>query len=250
VKRKKRGCLISGVVFIAIILCLLLFLEFVVPWRVTNLVQEQVQTDLKLNEKPVVRIEMHPLVYNLIVGRIDNVYIKAKDVKTKQDFTIDTIEVDVDGLRFNTLQVLKTRRPVVNNIDGGEIKVVLSEKAVNDLVSGQLPGSHVKLEKGNLKFTGDLPYLLPGFTYTVSGTVSVLPDNVLEFKPVPQDIAGLPVPQEIKDYLGGALAIKYGLEEIPDGLEITGVEVSPGKMTFNASIITLDGIVDSVSGGI
>lgn len=246
---KKHGCLIGLALFLLFFAGLSLFVEFAVPVRIQSLIADKMQQSLKLQERPEVLVSMHPLIYKLIIGRIDSVYVKVTNLKAKEGFTVDLAEVQVKGVKFDPLSLLRTRQPSVDSINEGQIRVVLSEKAVNDLVGGQLPGSKVKLEKGKIKYTGGLPYLLPGFTFTVSGTVAVLPDNTLAFKPAPEKIAGLPVPQEIKDYLRDALAIEYRVLELPEGVVLTGAEVTPGKMTIEASIDSLNGIIQSAMGG-
>lgn len=248
--KKKHGCLTALAVFFAIILALYLFLEFAVPARISTLIEDQMQTELGLDERPIVKVSMHPLAYKLIVGRIDSIYIKATSVQADEGIKAETLEATVKGIKFNTLRVLQTRQPIVDKIDDGEIKAVLSEAAVNDLFGAQLPGSRVKLGKGKLTYSGELPYLLPGFTYTISGTVRVLPDNIISFKPVPEDIAGLMVAQEVKDYLGDTLEVDYAVHEVPDGIVLTGIGIEPGKMTVKASIISIQTVIQGAAGGI
>lgn len=246
---KKHGCLIGLALFLFLFAGLSLFVEFAAPVRIQSLIADQMQENLKLQERPEVLVSMHPLLYKLIIGRIDSAYVKATNFKAKEGFTVDLAEAQIKGIKFYPLKLLRTRQPSADGIDEGQIRVVLSEKVVNDLVGGQLPGLKVKLEKGQIKYMGDMPYLLPGFTFTVLGTVSVLPDNTLAFDPVPKEIAGLPVPQEIKDYLVDALTIGYRVIELPDGVVLSTVEVAPGKMTIEASIDSLDGILQNAQGG-
>jgi hypothetical protein len=247
--KKKHGCLVSlGLLFVFFIV-LSLFVEFAAPIMIQSLAADQIQQSLKLREKPEVAISVHPLLYKLIIGRIDSVSVKAVNIDAKEGYTVDSVDVQIKGIKFNTLRLLKTRQPAIEGIDEGQIRVVLSEKAVNVLVAGQLPGAKVKLVKDRMKYTGDLPYVLPGFSFTVPGTVSVLPDNTLAFNPVPEEIQNLPVPQEIKDYLADALAIKYRVLELPEGVTMTTAKVTPGKLTIDASIDTLDNLVQSVAGG-
>ncbi len=247
--KKKHGCLVTLLIFALIFFVVSLFVEFAAPIRIQSLVADQLRQSLKLTENPTVKINMHPLLYKLIIGRVDSVYVKASNVDAKEGFTVDTAEVQIKGIKFNLQTLLKTRQMSVERIDEGQIRVVLSEKAVNDLVGGRLPGSKVKLDKGKVTYTGDLPYLLSGFTFTVSGTVAILPDNTLAFKPSPEDIAGLAAPQEVKDYLGDALSIDYRVLELPDGVNLTKVTVTPGKMTIEATIDSLDNIIQTAAGG-
>lgn len=247
--KKKHGCLVSFGLLLIFFIVLSLFVEFAVPIRIQSLAADQIQQSLKLKEKPEVAISMHPLLYKIIIGRIDRVSVKAVNIDAKEGFTVDSADVQIEGIKFNTLRLLKTRQPAIEGIDEGQIRVVLSEKAVNVLVGGQLPGSKVKLEKGRVMYTGDLPYVLPGFNFTIPGTVSVLPDNTLAFNPVQEEVQSLPAPQEIKDYLTDALAIKYRVLELPEGVTITTAKVTPGKLTIDASIDSLDNIIQSVAGG-
>jgi len=162
--KKKHGCLIALAVLLFIFIALSVFLEFAVPARVEALIGDRLQQDLKTKEKPVVQVSMHPLLYKLIVGRIDSVYVKIRNVDVKNGLVVDSAEAFIKGISFDPVRIIRTRQPSVKSIDEGQIKVVLSEKAVNDLVGGQLPGSHVKLVKGRVLFTGDLSYILSGFT--------------------------------------------------------------------------------------
>lgn len=246
---KKHGCLVGLALFLFLFAGLSLFVEFAAPVGIQSLIADKMQQSLKLQERPEALVSMHPLIYKLIIGRIDSAYVKATNFKAKEGFTVDLAEVQVKGVKFDPLRLLRTRQPSVDSIDEGQITVVLSEKAVNNLIGGQLPGLTVKLENNQIKYTGDLPYLLPGFRFNISGTVSVLPDNTLAFDPVPTEIAGLPVPQEIKDYLVDALTIGYRVIELPDGVGLSTVEVAPGKMTIEASIDSLDGILQNAPGG-
>ncbi len=248
--KKKHGCLITLIILLLFFIVISLLVEFAAPLRVESLIADQIQQGLKLSDTPTVKINMHPLLYKLAIGKIDSVYIKADNIDTKEGLSVQTAEVTIKGIKFNPVRLLQTRQPSVDNIDEGQVRVVLSEKAVNDLVGGQLPGSTVKLAKGKVIFTGDLPYLLPGYIFTVSGTVVVLPDNTLSFKPNMNEIAGLPVPQEVKDYLGDALAIDYRVLELPDGVTLTKVTVAPGKMTIEATIDSLDDIIQTAAGGV
>jgi hypothetical protein len=246
---KKHGCLYGFLVFLLFFTAISLFVEFAAPIRIQTLIAEQMRQGLKLQETPEVKISMHPLLYKLVVGQIDSVYVKATNIDAKEGFTVDMAEVNIKGIKFDTMALLRTRQPTVSGIDEGQIRIVLSEKAVNDLIGGQLPGATVKLEKGRIKYSGDLPYDLPGFTFALTGTVTVMPDNVLLFKPTLEEIAGLPVPQEIKDYLANALAVEYRVLELPEGVVMTAATVTPGKMTIDASIDSLDEIIQSAAGG-
>jgi len=246
---RKHGCLVTLLLLLVFFTTLSLFVEFATPIRVRYLIADQLRQSLRLRETPTVRVSLHPLLYKLVIGRVDDVYVKVSDIDAKEGFTIDSAEVQIKGVKVDMLNLLRTRQLSVERIDEGQIRVVLSEKAVNDLIGGQLPGSKVKLEKGKIAYTGDLPYLLPGFSFTVSGTVSVLPDNTLSFKPAPEDIDKLAVPQEVKDYLGDALSIDYRVLELPDGVTLTGVKVTPGQMTIEASIESLDAIIQTSVGG-
>ncbi len=248
-KRKKHGCLVTLALLLVFFITLSLFVEFATPIRVQYLIADQLQQSLMLRDAPTVRVSIHPLLYKLIIGRVDSVYVKVTDVDAKEGFTVDSAEVRIEGVKVDMVKLLRTRQLKVQRIDEGQIRVVLSEKAVNDLVGGQLPGSKVKLEKGKVVYTGDLPYLLPGFSFTISGTVSVLPDNTLSFRPSPEEIDGLAVPQEVKDYLGDALAIDYRVLELPDGVILTDAKVTTGQMSIEASIESLDDIMQASVGG-
>lgn len=242
-KKNRRGWLILVSVVLIGLIAFFLFLEFAVPVRLESLIADKLQSSLNLKKKPVVKVDMFPAAVKIFTGRIDRVYFKAENATLNEGFPAKEVETEIKGIRFDPLRVLKTRQPSIKGMDEGWVKIVLSEQTVNALVADRFPGAVVKLEKGRFHFTGEMTFSDPAFVIDILGSIVVLRDNRLGFRPQVDQIAALPVSQEVKDYLMNALTTEYKVDNMPQGLTLTGVTLNPGTLTIECSIDALDDLV-------
>jgi hypothetical protein len=190
---------------------------------------------------------MHPNLIKFIMGRADSIFIDARDFTLPDGLTIDRATIEMKGISFEPWTLIKTKQlTAVRGLDSGQAVIVVSEEAVNDLVAPRLPGATVRLEKARFRYIGDLEYLVPGVQLEIVGAVQVLPENKIRLVPDSGQIEALPAPQEVKDYLAGALAVEYWLEDIPEGIELTKVDIRPGRMIITADILDLDFLIMGV----
>jgi hypothetical protein len=249
IKKKRHTGLATFAIVIASVAILTIGLEMVVTARTQSLVAAQVEASLKTEQTPSVIISMHPILYKFFAGRIDRFYIKAEGFKMKYGAFIDTAEIELKGVKFGPMNLIKTKQmAALKSMDSGTARIVLSEQAVNDLVAERLPGGTVKLEKGAFRYVADMPYVLPGVTINALGDVTVMPDNTLRFKPKPGELEKLDIPQDIKDYLISALAVDYKLEDVPPGIELSKVTIDTGRLIIDADILDLTFLSSGVSG--
>ena len=248
VKKRRKG-LATFFIILAVIGVMSVGLELVVTVRTQDLAAKQIDTSLKPDQIPKVIISMHPIIYKFFAGRIDRVYIEATGFKLKYGTLVEKAGVDLKGLNFSPMNAIKTRQlTAIKSVDSGTVRIVLSEEAVNILIADRLPGGTVKLEKGAFRYVAEMPYVLPGVRIEVLGEVTVLPDNTLRFKPKAGELEKLDIPQDIKDYLIGALAVDYKLEDVPAGIELSKVTLSAGRLTIDADITDLSFLSTGVTG--
>ena len=249
--KKKAGCLSTLLIAILVFAALSVALEFVLTAKTQSLAAEQIGENLKTQRTPKLEISMHPIIVKYVMGRIDRIYLEAVDFKMSYGLQITKATVELNDVRFDPWQLIKTRRlSAVKSVDSGTAKIVLSEQAVNDLVAQRLPGSAVKLEKGRFRYIGDLSNVFPGATLDVAGEIKVLPDNTVRFAPAAGTIEQLPLPQDVKDYLANALLVEYRIEDIPEDMELTRITVAPGRLTLEADILSLDFLTQGVKGAV
>ncbi|MFH1737193.1 MAG: DUF2993 domain-containing protein [Actinomycetota bacterium] len=231
---KRRGCLLALLVALIVFAAVSLFLEFYIPMKVADFYAARIKTSLKLQRKPEITIDMHPFLYKLAIGEVDRVTFSAEDVSIPERPAVSKIDAEVKGIRFNLLEIIKMRQPAaIKRIDEGSARIVLSEKAVNDFMAWQLAGSTIKLEEDGLWYVTSLSYIGAGTTMNAPGDITVITGDTVAFQPDIDRIAVLPLSQEEKDYLAGALAVKYRIDEMPEG-------VSLKKITVEAVRIIID----------
>lgn len=236
-KGKKRGCLLALFIVLFLFAAASLFLEFYVPSKAADLAAEKIKTSLKLKKKPEITINMHPLLYKMAIGEVDLVSISAEDVKLPERPEVSKVDAEVKGIHFSLLDIIKTRQPAaIKRIDEGSARIVLSEKAVNELMANSLAGSTIKLEEDGLWYVTSLPYFGAGTAMSIPGDITVITGDTVAFQPDLDRIAVLPLSQEEKDYLAGALAVKYRIDEMPEGVSLKKVTVEAGRMIIDCEL--------------
>lgn len=239
VKKRHKG-LATLLIVVAVIAVLSVGLEMVVTARTQGLVAAQVDASLNPEQMPNVIISMHPIIYKFFAGRIDRVEIEASGFTMKYGTVVDNATIVLNGLKFDPMNLIKTKQlAAIKSMDSGTARIVLSEEAVNILVADRLPGGTVKLEKGGFRYVADMPYVLPGVKIEALGDVTVMPDNTLRFALRTGELEKLAIPQDIKEYLIGALAVEYKLEDMPEGFELSKAETGTGLLTIDADITDL-----------
>ena len=233
-KGKKRGCLLALFIAFFLFAVVSLFLEFYIPSKAADLAAEKIMTDYKLKKKPEITIDMHPLLYKLFVGEVDRVSISAEDVKLPERPEISKVDAEVKGIHFSLLEIIKTRQPAaIKRIDEGGARIVLSEKAVNEFMANNLAGSTIKLREDGLWYVTSLSYIGAGTAMSIPGDVKVITGDTVAFQPDIDRITILPLSQEEKDYLAGALAVKYRIDEMPEGVSLKKITVQSGRMIID-----------------
>lgn len=247
-KGKHKG-LATFLIIVMVIAVMSVGLEMVVTAKTQDVVASQIDANLGTQQIPEVIISMHPILYKYFTGRVDLIKIHAVGFKMKYGTVVDTADIQLKGLKFDPIELLRSRSlSVIKGVDSGTARIVLSEEAVNILVAERLPGGTVKLEKGAFRYVAEMPYVLPGVKIDTVGDVLVMPGNVLRFQPRPGEIEKLQIPQDIKDYLLSALAVDYQLNDIPTGIELTKVTSDVGKLTIDADITDLSFLTMGVTG--
>lgn len=214
--------------------------------QVEKIVTTVLKAQYKLKEDPEVRVNSHPVLVKLFFGRVDDIEVKAKDVKTSEEVTITDLSVSIKGLRIDLADWVRRRRLSVKDVDSVAVTVVLSEQEVNRYLTKLLPGSRVTLLDGKIRYRGKIGYLAGNMTMDLLGRFKLGPSNRLTFMPDPGEIEKLNVSQEVKQYLSEALVVDYALPELPGGFDITSVVVKPGKIVIKGEMTEFDFIREEI----
>lgn len=231
---KKRGCLLAFFIALFLFAVVSLFLEFYIPSKAADFAAERIKTSQNLKRKPEITIYMHPLLYKLAIGRVDRVVITADNLKLPDRPTITRLDAEVKGIHFSLLEIIKTRQPAaIKRIDEGSARIVLSEKAVNELMTISLAGSTIKLEEDGLWYVTSFPYIGMGATMNIPGDIKVIAGDTIAFQPDLDRITILPLSQEEKDYLADALAVEYKPDELPEDVTLRKITVKKGCLIID-----------------
>lgn len=225
-----------------IALAVLLFLivagvvaELVLTSQAEGQLSSIVQKKFNLPRRPEVEIVAHPLLFKLYKGQIDYIQINASDV-TYEQFKADQITIKIKNLQFDSSEFLSRRQLLVEKVDQGLVKIVISEAEVNKYIQEMVPGSRIKLERGELRYLGSVTYFGETFTLDVKGKVAVSGNQAISFFPDVESIKELTVPDSVKTYLTESLLTQIMLPDLPVVVKLLGAKVEPGRLTINAQI--------------
>lgn len=210
--------------------------EFVLTSQAESQLASIVQKKLNLSRPPEVKITAHPLLFKLYQGQIDYIQISADNV-IYDKFNADQIVVTIKNLEFDSSLLLSRRELLVEKVDAGLLKIVISEAEVNKYAQGILPGSRIKLEKGRLRYLGKVSYFGQEIDLNLVGRIGIDPAGTsLSFFPDEASLNSLPVPSAARDYIAAAVSTELTLPDLPINVKLVGVEIEPDRLIIKGQI--------------
>jgi hypothetical protein len=229
-----RGFLLTLIVVAAIVLILP---YFVLPTVLENLVAREVQDRLGLAERPGVELDSDPQWEMLLgefsggkvsVGESDLGGVRAEDVS-----------MDLDPFGVDVGQSVRDRTAVTEEPLSGRMRLSVSEAEVSRLAgqNADVPVNGVDLKRNGVTVESEASFLGATFPVTVDGGVGVGVDgNALVFRPGTVRAAGMTVPPDLADSLLAGTAIRYPVEGLPYGAEITDARTVDGAVVLTGSV--------------
>ncbi len=201
-------------------------------------VADDVRDDLRLAEAPDVRLESDPQPA-MLVGEFSDGRVSLRDEELggvrAESATVDLEPFDVDVWRSVRRGEMVGEEPL-----RGRLRVAVSEEEISRLASenADVPVSGIELQRDRVVALSSVPVFGVEVPVSVAGSLD-LRDGSLVYEPGGLEAAGFPVPDELADQLLSGAGFVYPLEELPDGVTLTDVEVEEGRL---ALIGEVDGI--------
>lgn len=237
-KRNKR-LLFWGITCLCII-SLLIGAEVFATSQAERIVGTALKAQFKLKEEPEVTVSSHPILVKLALGRVDRISVEARRVQPTSTVELDTLSLDIRGLRFDPLSWAQRHKLVIRGVDSAKTVVVLSEQDLNAYVKTMLPDSSVKLKNGSLVYHGKLGYLGNGKVLDIGAKVEAGQENTIKIIPSNKDIDALPLSLNDREYLKDALLVEFPVPDVPGGLQVTGITIKPGTLTIQGELTRFD----------
>ncbi|MGI8909424.1 MAG: LmeA family phospholipid-binding protein [Rubrobacteraceae bacterium] len=188
-----------------------------------------VRDDLGLAETPGVMLESDPQP-TMLAGKFSDGRVSIRDGELggvrAESATVDLDPFDVDVLRSVRRGEVVGEEPL-----SGRLRVAVSEEEITHLAgeNADVPVSGIELERDRVIARSSVPMFGVEVPVSVAGSLD-LRDGSLVFEAGGLEAAGVPVPDELADQLLSGAGFAYPLEELPDGVTLTGAEVEEGRL--------------------
>lgn len=207
-----------------------------IPDRLSEMAERELQAQLALPEQPQVVLESEPR-FKMLAGRFDG----GEVVLTGPVFggvRVDRVTIDLDPFRLNVLESIRSGRLVTVAPLSGAFKVGVPEDEIARLVGTNARGSTVtgvELEEGAARIGTEA--LVFGYAVPVAivGDLNVRGEELV-FQPENIEAFGTPVPQASTQELLQGVSFSYPLTWLPFGGEITDVSVEQDRVVFEGEM--------------
>ncbi len=216
-------------ILLGVLLGLALVADRVAVRVAQSAVATRMQSDLKLPDKPAVRVHGFPFLTQLFGGRYDDVEVTARGV-TAQQFTDLTVYAKLRGLHVPFSEVVSGQidEVPVDHVQGSvDLPYDQIAKATN------IPGLSLSASGDSVRVAGTLTVF--GQTFSASaharaevrdGTVIVTADHA--------QVLGVRLPNAALALVERGLSFALPVRNLPFGLRLTGVQVGATDLKVSA----------------
>lgn len=180
---------------------------------------------------------------NILNGNIESLSIKAKKIYFNE-LPLDDVDLSLEKLRFDTSELLNRKRFVLKDIAEGNIKLNLSEAALNQQVSSQpmygINNAKIILDKDIVQVKGQLKLLAGYIDASCFGMLEPGNGAQLIFKPVDLSLGGYAIPETLKNKLLGQISFKVSLTNFTLPIDIKKVKVLDGAILVEGKVALME----------
>jgi LmeA-like phospholipid-binding len=222
--------------FLIVLILVLVVADRVACHVAEGKIADKIQNTEHLTSRPDVAVHGFPFLTQALHGRYRRVDASVQDLTVQQGLTIESVNVELRGLRVKTADVLNgtvTRVPV----DSATTVATVSYPALNQAAKANLPDKGLTVQFGPgpgsdlLAVTGT--YAGPQLKAQINAQARVsIRDGDLVVGLLPSTLASLPSPirAQLTSLLGGG----YKLPRLPFGFEAKSVTVGHTAITVRA----------------
>lgn len=231
------GRLVRVVITLAVVVAVLVAIDWGAAVVAQNLVADQVKKDLSLKKDPSVDIHGFPFLTQAIGGKYDHITVTAHSVDAVGELRIATLRAELYGVKASVGDIVddKADKIKVGSVDGTATigqSTVAALLNVPSLKIAPVGGTKPVGPSAHAKLTGRLGVAGQSADVTVDATIKVAGGDV-HVIPKRATVGGKPVPDLVKGTVLNAFSTSLTPGTLPYGLRPTGVAIRKGAVLLS-----------------
>lgn len=208
--------------------------EFFLPELVARGLEAGLRNTLIQEADLSVSLNSYPAL-KLLLGRFDSLTVETRDLRIA-DLKIKSYSAAAENVVVNLRSLLRDRRLIFDQRENLQIKIVLTEKDLNDYLWKEAPDLKdfsLRLLEGAAAVVGTFDFLGNAHELFLGGQFVPQDDRVI-LRIDEMRVDSAEVSETIKEIFLARLNLYIDLTNAPAPLKATKVTVAPGSMTIEA----------------
>ncbi|AHY46842.1 Protein of unknown function (DUF2993) [Rubrobacter radiotolerans] len=204
------------------------------PGFVSERIADRVQEELGLERTPEVTVRSDPPT-DILRGRFSDGTV---DIGPGEiwGFEVERILVDLDPFDVDVPASVLRREVVYSNPTGGTLEAEVPEREIARIASEEAGIEGISLEDGSL-VVEQAPEIIGGvdLPVRVAGDVSLRGESLV-YEPETVEVAGVALPQNVRERVLEGVDLAFPVEGVTDGVELQEAEVVGERLVLRGEV--------------